>query len=171
MSAPSPALAHTEAAHALYVQHHGWLLCQLRRKLGSSWDAADLAHDTFLRVLLQPDVLPGLREPRAYLRTVARGLLADYWRRRSLEQAWLQALAALPEALAPDPQHVLAIRQTLQQLDDMLGRLPAKAREVFVLSQLQGLGYAQIATRLGLSERTVKRHMARGFELCLTLIE
>lgn len=171
MSAPSPALAPTEAAHALYVQHHGWLLGQLRRKLGSSWDAADLAQDTFVRVLLKPETLPGLREPRAYLRTVARGLLADHWRRRSLEQAWLEALAALPEALAPDPQHVLTLRQTLQQLDDMLGRLPTQAREVFVLSQLQGLGYAQIATRLGLSERTVKRHMARGFELCLTLID
>jgi RNA polymerase sigma-70 factor (ECF subfamily) len=170
MSAPSP--AHAEATQALYLQHHGWLVARLRRKLGCAWDAADLAQSTFVRVLTargQP--ADTLAEPRAYLTTIARGLLHDHWRRRSLEQAWLDTLAALPEEHAPAPEDALAIRQALQQLDDLLGRLAPKAREVFVLSQLQGLGYAQIAAQVGVSERTVKRYMAQGFELCLTLME
>jgi RNA polymerase sigma-70 factor (ECF subfamily) len=169
MSAPSSAPA--EAIQVLYQQHHGWLLALLRRRLRCPHGAADMAHDTFVRVLLKPEVLPGLREPRAYLGTIARGLLYDHWRRRSLEQAWLDTLAALPEDTAPSPEDAFAIRQTLQQLDDLLGRLSPKVREVFVLSQLQGLGYAQIAARVGVSERTVKRYMAQGFELCLTLMD
>ena len=59
----------------------------------------------------------------------------------------------------------------LTVVEHLLGRLAPKAREVFVLSQLQGLGYAQIAAQVGVSERTVKRYMAQGFELCLTLME
>jgi len=169
MHAPPSTAAHP--VHALYREHHGWLLALLHRRLRCPDGAADLAHDTFVRVLLKPEVLPGLREPRAYLATIARGLLHDHWRRRSLEQAWLDTLAALPEAHAPAPEDALAIRQALQQLDDLLGRLAPKAREVFVLSQLQGLGYAQIAAQVGVSERTVKRYMAQGFELCLTLME
>ena len=48
--------------------------------------------------------------------------------------------------------------------------LAPQAREVFVLSQMEGLTYAQIAARTNLSDRTVKRYMAQGFELCLGLI-
>lgn len=160
-----------DPVQVLYTAHHGWLLGLLHRRLNCPHGAADLAHDTFVRVLQRPEVVPDLREPRAYLTTIARGLLHDHWRRRSLEQAWLDTLAALPEDMLPSPEEVLSIRETLQQLDDMLGRLAPKAREAFVLSQLQGLGYAQIAAQLNVSERTVKRYMAQGFELCLTLMD
>lgn len=155
---------------ALHASHHGWLVGWLQGRLRSRADAADIAQDVFLRLLRQPEP-QAPRAPRAYLATIARGLLHDHWRRRSLEQAWLDTLAALPEAHAPAPEDALAIRQALQQLDDLLGRLAPKAREVFVLSQLQGLGYAQIAAQVSVSERTVKRYMAQGFELCLTLME
>ena len=166
-SCPTPA----EPVQALYTAHHGWLLGLLRRRLDCPHGAADLAQDTFVRVLLKPEVLPGLREPRAYLSTIARGLLHDHWRRRSMEQAWLDTLAALPADTMPGPEEALAIRDTLQQLDDLLGRLAPKAREVFVLSQLQGLGYAQIAAQVGVSERSVKRYMAQGFAVCLALMD
>ena len=48
--------------------------------------------------------------------------------------------------------------------------LAPKAREAFVLSQLEGLTYAAIAERLQTSERTVKRYMQQGFERCLALV-
>jgi RNA polymerase sigma-70 factor (ECF subfamily) len=53
----------------------------------------------------------------------------------------------------------------------MLGNLAPQAREVFVLSQLEGLTYVEIAARTGLSDRTVKRYMAQGFEICLTMLD
>lgn len=56
----------------LYAQHQGWLQGWLRRRLNDSSDAADLAQDTFLRVLQRRQNL-SLEEPRAYLRTIARG--------------------------------------------------------------------------------------------------
>ncbi|MEI2416403.1 sigma-70 family RNA polymerase sigma factor [Orrella sp. JC864] len=155
----------------LYEDNHDWLCQWLRRRLGCSHEAADLAHDTFLRVLRRADATASLREPRAFLTTIARGLLNDHWRRRSLEQAWLQALASLPQEVAASPETLLSMRQALQELDGLLAGLAPKAREVFVLSQLEGLGYAQIAARTGLSERTVKRYMAQGFALCLTLLD
>ena len=53
----------------------------------------------------------------------------------------------------------------------MLDGMSPKAREAFVLSQLEGLTYAAIAERLQISERTVKRYMQQGFERCLALVE
>ncbi|OZI18833.1 RNA polymerase subunit sigma [Bordetella genomosp. 9] len=161
----------TAALRVLYEDNHDWLCLWLRRRLDCGDEAADLAHDTFLRLLRKPEDMPGLREPRAYLTTVARGLLNDHWRRRSLERAWLDAVAALPAEAAVSPEALLSMRQALHQLDALLAGLAPQARNVFVLSQLEGLSYARIAARLGISERTVKRYMAQGFELCLTLMD
>ena len=45
--------------------------------------------------------------------------------------------------------------------------LPVRVRRVFLWSQLEGLGYREIAERLEVSERTVKRYMAQAYEHCL----
>ena len=124
-----------------------------------------------MRVLLRPQVLPTLREPRAYLSTLAKGVVSEPWRRQALERAYLETLALLPEPLALSPEERLSLLQTLDEIDAMLDGMSPKAREAFVLSQLEGLTYAAIAERLQISERTVKRYMQQGFERCLALVE
>lgn len=124
-----------------------------------------------MRVLLRPQVLPTLREPRAYLSTLAKGVVSEHWRRQALERAYLETLALLPEPLALSPEERLSLLQTLDEIDAMLDGMSPKAREAFVLSQLEGLTYAAIAERLQISERTVKRYMQQGFERCLALME
>ena len=167
---PAPPSLHAEATQALYLQHHGWLVARLRRKLGCAWDAADIAQSTFVRVLAatgQP--LHDVAEPRAYLTTIARNLLINHVRHRALERAWLDALAQLPAPLAPSPEEHLLVLEALREIDAMLDGLPARAREAFLLAQLDGLTYAEVAARLGVSERTVKRYMAEAFARCILL--
>ncbi len=103
MSAPILLSAHHRAMHALYSEHHGWLQNWLRGKLGCAADAADLAQDTFLRILLKRE-LREIGMPRAFLRTIARGLVIDHWRREELQRAYLESIAHLPEAQAPSPE-------------------------------------------------------------------
>ncbi|MNP03110.1 putative RNA polymerase sigma factor FecI [compost metagenome] len=112
-------------------------------------------------------MLEELREPRAYLLTVGKRLLVNFYKRRSLEQAYLEALANLPEALAPSPEQRWLLLETLQALDELLDGLAPQVRRAFLWAQLEGLGYAQIAERLQVSERTVKRYMAQAYEHCL----
>ena len=85
--------ADAQVLHILYRDHHNWLQGWLRRRLGNGCDAADLAQDTFVR-LLRAGNAASIREPRDYLATVARGLMVDFLRRRSLEQAYLDCGAA-----------------------------------------------------------------------------
>lgn len=161
-------------ADVFYHQHHGWLFGWLRKKLGCGHNAADLAQDTFLRVLIAPRAdhsaaAPALREPRAYLTTVASRLLLNHYRRLSLERAYLDALALVPEAHAPSPEQRLLTLETLHEIDAMLDALPAKARTAFLLAQFEGLTYDDIAGRLQVHVRTVKRYMAMAFEECILL--
>jgi RNA polymerase sigma factor (sigma-70 family) len=153
---------------AIYREHHGWLLGWFRRRLGGASCAADLAHDTFVRLMVSRDA-QRLNEPRAFLRTLAHGVVVNHWRRQDIERAWLDALAVLPEPLAPSPEERLLALQTLCHIDAMLDRLNPKARTAFLLSQLDGLAYAEIAAQLKVSERMVKKYMAQAMLQCLLL--
>lgn len=156
------------AAHPvaeLYTDHHTWLHGWLRRRLGCSHRAADLAHDTFLRLLNRQEPV-AIQEPRAFLTTVAQRVLANHWRREYLEQAYLEALALQPEALAPSPEERQVILATLFEIDALLATLPDEVRRAFLLSQLDGLKQGEIAVELGVSVTTVKRHLRQAGTLC-----
>jgi RNA polymerase sigma-70 factor (ECF subfamily) len=76
-------------------------------------------------------------------------------------------LANLPEACVPSPEDRWLLLETLHALDELLAGLPPLVRRAFLWSQLEGLGYREIAERLQVSERTVKRYMAEAYEHCL----
>jgi RNA polymerase sigma-70 factor (ECF subfamily) len=167
------AVLSTYAPHApvqrLYLSHSGWLLGFLHRRLGNRVDAADLLHDTFVRVMGRPAIFDCALHERSYLATIARGLCVDHWRRRQLEQAWLHSLALQPEGAQPSLEHRHLILETLHEVDGLLARLPNKVREAFLLAQLDGMPYRAIATQLGVSERMVKKYMAQALLHCALL--
>ncbi|AOE68650.1 RNA polymerase subunit sigma-70 [Pseudomonas fluorescens] len=150
----------------LYENHHGWLQGWLNRRLGQSADAEDLAHDTFIRVLRAPQQVRELRQPMAFLAAIANGLLINRWRRQEIERAYLEALAARPEGVESSPEARYLVIETLLQLDSLLIGLPARIRQVFFMSQLDGLTYPQIAAQLGLTVAQVQRAMGKAFRVC-----
>ncbi len=167
MSAAEPAAE--QQIHMLYSDHSRWLRDWLRRRLGCAEQAADLTHDAFVRVLRHREQIDGLRQPRAYLLTIARNLLFSHFQRQSLERAYLEVLAQLPEALAPSPEHQALLLETLHEVDAVLSALPQAVRKVFLLVQLDGLGYAEVAEQMNISVRTVQRHLVRAYEQCILL--
>ena len=145
----------------LYADHHGWLQGWLRKKLGSTASAADVAHDTFLRLLDREDAVAA-REPRAFLATVAQRVLFNHYRRQKLEAAYLDVLAQLPPRHAPSPEERALLLSTLFELDRMLDGLPPPIKRAFLLRQLDELPQEDIARQLGISLATVKRHLQRA---------
>lgn len=170
MSAAAPSVQ--QDLHALYSAHHGWLLGWLRRRLGNAADAADLAHDAFLRLILRPapDGFASAGAARAYLRTMAQGLCTDLWRRREVETAWLESLAAQPAVYAPSPEHRALVVETLLEVGEWLGRLPEKVRTAFIQAQIHGLTTREIADHMGVSVRMVQKYLAQAM-LHLVLID
>ena len=153
------------AVDVLYSDHHSWLQGWLRKRLGNAFDAADLTQDTFVRVLKARSALD-IREPRPYLSMIAKGLLIDLFRRRSLEQSYLEALAAMPQEQHPSLEEQAILLQALMEIDRLLLGLGPRIRQAFILSQFDGLTYPQITERLGVSVRTVNNHMAKAMEHC-----
>ena len=159
---------HLPHLNTLYRDHHGWLHGWLRGKLGNAGDAADLAQDTFVRLLGKREAAP-LREACGYLATIARGLLVDRYRRQALEQAYLEALAQQPQPLAVSAETHAIIIETLLAVDRLLERLGTRTRTIFLLAQIEELSYVEISKRLGVSLPTVKKHLVRAYTECLVL--
>ncbi|MBM7343219.1 sigma-70 family RNA polymerase sigma factor [Pantoea coffeiphila] len=148
-------------AEQLYLEHHSWLCSWLRNRVSCASHAEDLAQDTFLGILLSPQLLT-IREPRPFLATVARRLVANFYRRKKIEEHYLQALAELPEEAIPSPEVRQQAIEMLEQLDRALDGLPPHVREAFLLAHLQGMRYSDIAERLRVSTSSVKQYLQRA---------
>ena len=153
----------------IYRDHHSWLQALLYRRLGNQPDAADLAHDAFLRLLKRPRSFDGFEGTRAYLSAMAKGLCADLWRRQAIERAYLDALASRSEPVVPSAEQHSAVIQTLCEIDKLLSGLPVKAANAFVMAVVQGRRDKEVAQVLGISDRMVRKYVARVMLECAAL--
>jgi RNA polymerase sigma-19 factor, ECF subfamily len=158
-----------QALRTFYHAHHSWLVNWLKRRLGCVHHANDLAHDTFLKLIAKPSALTHIQEPRAFLSTLAHGLMVDQFRKKALEQAYLDSIKYLPQSLAPSAEEHLAILEILTQIDHLFRGLKPNVSHAFLLSRLEGLTYSEIAMRLGISLRTVETYMAEALRHILTV--
>ena len=156
-------------AASLFTGHQGWLLQRLLLRLRNRAEAEDVVSETFVRVL-HAGRLSAIREPRAYLTTVAKSILLQQWRRRDIEQAYLDTLAQLPDAVQPSPEERAVLLESLERLSRALDTLSPKARAAFLMSQLDGLTYAEIAEKVGVSASMVRQYMAQGLRCCMAAV-
>src|SRR5690606_17544507 len=112
---------------------HGWLVDRLRARMGCRHDAADMAAETFAQIVALPDA-QAIREPRALLTTIAKRLIFATWRRRDLERAYLESLAAEPEQFESSPEDRYLVMEALLEVDQLMHNLSSKARAAFLYS-------------------------------------
>jgi RNA polymerase sigma-70 factor (ECF subfamily) len=155
----------------LYCDHHGWLRSWLYRRLGNASDAADLAHDTFLRLIGARDRphFDSMLEARAYLRTAAKNLCVNLWRRQEIERAWLDTLATTPEALYPSAERQAMVLQALEEIAVMLQAISPKASRAFTLAVVCAMTDDEVGAELGVSGRMVRKYVAQAMLGCLSL--
>jgi RNA polymerase sigma-70 factor (ECF subfamily) len=139
-----------EAALMQFLQHN-W-----RNKS----DIADLRQDIYVQVY--EAALKGLPEsPKAFVFTIARHLLIRRMRREQIVPfeavSDFDALGAAIET--PGPENGVIARDELRRLQGAVDRLPPRAREAFVMQQVEGLSRRENASRMGVSEKTVKTHL------------
>ncbi|USA48206.1 sigma-70 family RNA polymerase sigma factor [Acinetobacter sp. C26M] len=152
----------------LYRNHRGWLHQWLRQKIGNTEQAADLVQDTFIKLLQTRDELLGIKEPRAYLTSIAKNLLIDQVRRKRIEQAYLDGLSQMEymlDAIA-SPEDQMQIIQALDQLCKALEDVSAKAQQAFILHYLEGYTHKETAEQLGVSTKMIQKYLASCLTRC-----
>ncbi len=136
-----------------------------KRRLIES-DIQDVCQEVYLR-LLRFDRTEVAINPQAYLIRVAANVAHDFRLRRL---HWVALDPELPEEASPDPgpERLAEMSSRQGQLMTALASLPPLSRAVLALQSQEDLTYEQIAHRLGVTRRSVKRAVARGLELLRT---
>lgn len=142
----------------------------LERYLRRCWphrdDVHDLRQDTYVRVYeAAARALPSA--PKAFLFTTAHNLMTDRLRRAKvvsiLSVGDFDALNVLVEDVSPERE--FSGRQALARLAEAFDRLPDRCRETVWLRRVEGLPQKAAAQQMGVSEKTVEKHLAKGMRL------
>ncbi len=130
--------------------------------------ADDIVQDAYLNLCSHANV-EHWREPRAFLFRTISNLTIDRWRVQQRQSTYLVDEVKTEDIVCqqPNPETKLCGKQQIAKLIDALEQLPDITRHAFILNRIDGLGHAEIATRLGVSSKTIQRHIERAMEHCL----
>ena len=122
--------------------------------------AEDIVQNTFLKVWIRRKHIDPHKSFNNYLYTITRNEITDYFRaeyRFSVHEALREAGDA--EATNDSIMSAVNVNQIKDILDRQVATMPAQRKTVFMLSRAEGLSSREIADRLGISKRTVERHL------------
>lgn len=146
------------------------LLNFLHRQVNDRDTAADLAQESYARVLAVQHAGRPVLDVRALLYSTARNLVTDQYRRAEVRRhESLDAIDEPDQPLAPrhlQPDEVLGSRQAIAAYAHAIDNLPPRCREAFVLHLIDGLPQAEVARRMGISVSMVEKHVVRGMLAC-----
>jgi RNA polymerase sigma factor (sigma-70 family) len=139
----------------------------VRRILPDNSDVDDIVHDTFVKII-GLSTWRDVATPTAFVKTVARNLVHDLFRHRSVVPIYnvadLEATNAVDELANPELTN--SGRDELRFLAHLVENLPPQCQKVFTLRKVHGFSNDAIAKQLGLSVSTVEKHLVKALRLC-----
>ncbi|WP_066112275.1 MULTISPECIES: RNA polymerase sigma factor [unclassified Blastomonas] len=138
----------------------------IRASTGEAQEALDLTQDTFIAAFAALDRYDRSRPLLTWLRRIALNKCRDWGRRRRLRaMLWRTAPIdtshdVIDDAIAADV--LVADRAELFRVNAAIAQLPARLRETLILRTIEGLGQAETAEVLGISEKAVETRLYRA---------
>lgn len=152
----------------LFTRYRGRLRMFLGRRVRRQADIEEIVQEVYLRMLRVPNI-EELRNPEAYLFTVAANLAKEYAvRERRAQQAVDLDDPSVQERLCEVPSFgaYLDEEARIKRLREVLRELPPKCHAAVVMAYWHGMSYDAIAERLDVSPHMVKKHLSRALIHC-----
>ncbi len=160
----------TEVERAYGAGLRRFLSIRLRH---ASADVADIFQEIFVRLLRIKDH-ETIRNPQAYLFTVASHVLHQYALKRSMGPETMDPLDLadkLESVTAPDPADEVDLRQQIVDLGRALEKLSPRAYAALVMYRCEGMTLTEIGKRLGVSHTMARKYLTRAIVFCDQYLE
>jgi len=153
------------ALEEVFRAYYAGMCAFVRRFVHAPDISEELVQDVFFKLWSKRETLSEIDALRTYLFRAARNTALNHLRRKKLESAWEEQEAARGEPLttgATDDE--ASTGDVAQAVDAAIARLPTRCREIFVMSRQGNMTYAEIASALGISIKTVETQMGRALK-------
>ncbi len=137
-------------------------------RLRNDADAQDATQDIFLRLWKHEQKGTLRDEATNYMFSATHSVAIDVERHRTFVGQELDPETDPDTVLKaqPDQEEITHWRNAMAAFVDSVKALPPKTREVFVLYHFRNMGYDEVAAQLGVSRRTVERHLVQALAQC-----
>jgi RNA polymerase sigma-70 factor (family 1) len=159
-----------EKAFAIIVSRY-WnnIYAQALTYVKSTHHAQDIVQDVFLKVWEKRRTLINVERFDSFLFIIARNHIISELRKKLAHPLEPEFVDAYKED-GTVPDKILSFKQLQEHLKNAINLLPQQQKTAFLLSRDEGLSYEAIATQMGLSRETVKKHICRALNYLRTYI-
>lgn len=153
------------AFDVLYARHRGGVYRYLARHSGNAAIGEEIFQEVWMKVIRARERYTVKAKFTTWLYHIAHNCLIDHYRRQKgghdgfATDVDEDGMDALPDNAVTDPGRLIASRQALAVLRELIEALPAPQREAFLLHEEGGLTVAEIAEVSGIKPEAAKSRL------------
>jgi RNA polymerase sigma-70 factor (family 1) len=149
----------------LYERYWAILFRYSRRILQNEEESRDVVQDVFVMLWAKAETLEIQVSLSCFLYAATRNSILKLFQRGKVKTNYLNSLAEFITQENNTTDHLVRDRELAKRIEQEVSMLPPKMRAVFELSRKSHLSHREIATRMEISDKTVKKQMANALKI------
>ncbi|WP_313153710.1 RNA polymerase sigma factor [Sphingobacterium multivorum] len=149
----------------LYQEYWESLFKQMMRILLDEDEAADVVQQTFLDLLEMKEKIPEIKSVKSFLFIMSRNLAFKKLRRKLVSDSYRDFYANQYKEASSFIEEWIVFKELDDLIEKEIDKLPHKMKEIFILSRHADMSYSEIAKKLNISDKTVKKQISNALKL------
>jgi RNA polymerase sigma-70 factor (family 1) len=152
----------------IYNRYKGILFMHAYKRLQSRAEAEDTLQEIFTGLWVKREELTITSNLSGYLYSAVRNRILDYFSHQEVASRYISSFQGFLDKGEMQADHRVRENQLKVLIEKEIDNLPAKMREIFILSRKEHLSHKEIAGQLGISEKTVKNQINNALKTLRT---
>jgi RNA polymerase sigma-70 factor (family 1) len=149
----------------IYDRYAMAVFYRVNQMLRDEETSKDLVQDLFITIWSKAELIREETNLAGYLYIAARNRVFKTIQKGKLRNDYLSSLARFASHANTSLTDDLDVKELAGILAKEISQLPPKMKEVFNLSRKENLSHAQIASQLGISDKTVKKQINNALKV------
>lgn len=160
-----------EAFSELYRIYYPKIYSFVDKILKNKTLAEEITQEVFFRLWVNHQSLDEKMSYDSYFFTIARNISMDIYRKNMIETNYQNYQSKSAEPHANDTASQINFSDLQMLIDEAVDQMPQQQQLVFRLSRTDGLLNEEIAQKLGISKRTVEKHISNSLKIIKVIVK